>query len=411
MEWPRPAEGTHLFMLGDEAVLYSHRAQEIYSFNTAAALIWCSLEIGNTRVGTTSVLARALRSSSDQALAHIESCLAQWAALGILAGSERPAPERRPQMREIALPGPRPELPPLQEAPAMIERRYRLLATGVRVRYQSSSEDAWVHPVLAHLEAPAADDATTVTVTSVGGGHSIYVDGRPYGRCSELDRLAPYVKAALWQAAIGNHQYFLHIHAGVVSDGDSLILLPAPSGRGKSTLTAGLVHAGFQYFSDEVALLEEGSFRAVPVPVSLCVKSLAWNLLVPLFPELLGLATHQRPDRKVVRYLPPPPRSLPADLGRSLPVRRIIFPWYEPGSTTALRPLSQAEALSRLLSQCLAVPLDLDPERVAALVRWISGVEAHELIMSSLEDALELVGGISAPDVGKGSDTSLRPSV
>src|SRR5207248_1422676 len=49
MEWPRPAEGTHLFMLGDEAVLYSHRAQELYSFNTAAALIWCSLELGKTR--------------------------------------------------------------------------------------------------------------------------------------------------------------------------------------------------------------------------------------------------------------------------------------------------------------------------------------------------------------------------
>ena len=411
MDWPRPAEGTHLFMLGDEALLYSHRTQELYSFNTSAALIWCSLELGKTRAVTTSVLARALRASPDQALAHIEACLAQWAALGILAGSERPAKEHGPQTQEIALPGLKPALPPLQETPSMIERRYRLLAMGVRLRYQSVSEAAWVHPVLAHLEAPAVDCATTVTVTSDGEGHCIYVDGRPYGRSSGLDRLAPYVKAALWQAAIGNHRYFLHIHAGVVSDGESLILLPAPSGRGKSTLTAGLVHSGFQYFSDEVALLEEGSFRAVPVPVSLCVKSVAWDLLAPLFPELLSLATHQRPDRKVVRYLPPPPSSLPTDLGRSLPVRRIIFPWYEPGSTTALRSLSQAEALSRLLSQCLAVPLDLDPERVAALVRWISGVEAHELIMSSLDDALALVGSICAPDVRKSPGKLLRSAV
>jgi hypothetical protein len=190
-----------------------------------------------------------------------------------------------------------------------------------------------------------------------------------------------------------------------------LILLPAPSGRGKSTLTAGLVHAGFQYFSDEVALLEEGGFRAVPVPVSLCVKSAAWDLLAPLFPELLNLPVHQRPDRKVVRYLPPPPLSLPTNLGRSLPVRRIIFPWYEPGSTTTLRSLSQAEALSRLLSQCLAVPLDLDPERVAALMRWISSIEAHELIISSLDDALALVVGNSAPGVGKSPGKSSRSSV
>lgn len=407
MEWPRPAEGTHLFMLGDEAVLYSHRAQELYSFNTAAALIWCSLELGKTCAETTSVLARALRCSPDQALAHNESCLAQWASLGILAGSERPVEERRPQTGAIA-PGPKPDLPPLQETPAMIERRYRLLGTGVRVQYQSDPENTWVHPVLAHLEAPAADCATTVTVTSNGEEHGVYVDGRPFGKCSGLDRLAPYVKAALWQAAIGNHRYFLHIHAGVVSDGESLILLPAPSGRGKSTLTAGLVHAGFQYFSDEVALIEEDGFRSIPVPMSFCVKSAAWDLLAPLYPELLNLAAHQRPDRKVVRYMPPPPRSLPTDLGRSLPVRRIIFPWYQPGSTTALRSLSQGEALSRLLSQCLAVPLDLDPERVAALVHWISGVEAHELIMSSLDDALALVGGISTPDIGKNPGPSSR---
>jgi hypothetical protein len=109
-------------MLGDEAVLYSHRAQELYSFNTAATLIWCSLELGNTRAKTMSVLARALRSSPDQALAHIESCLAQWAALDILAGSERRALERRPQTREIAPPGPKSELPPLQETPSTIER-------------------------------------------------------------------------------------------------------------------------------------------------------------------------------------------------------------------------------------------------------------------------------------------------
>jgi hypothetical protein len=392
MEWPRPAEGTHLFMLNDEGVLYSHRAQEIYSLNTSAALIWCSLELGETRAETTSVIVRALRCSPDQAIAYIESCLAQWATLGILAGFERPLLERRRHMSEIALPGTQPDLPPLQDTPTMIERRYRLLATGVRIRFQSNSEKSWVHPVLAHLEAPATDCATTVSITRNSERHCIYVDGRPYATCSGLDRLAPYVKAALWQAAIRNHRYFLHIHAGVVSDGESLILLPAPSGRGKSTLTAGLVHAGFQYFSDEAALLEEGSFRAVPVPVSFCVKSAAWDLLAPLFPELPGLEAHQRPDGKLVRYLPPLSRSLPSDLGQSLPVQRIIFPWYEPGATTALRSLSQAEALSRLLAQCLAVPLDLDPERVGALVHWISGVEPHELKMSSLDDALALVG-------------------
>jgi len=337
------------------------------------------------------VLAQALRCSPDAASAHIETCLAQWTRLGVLAGSERPLSECQVRKSEIALPGPAPELPPLRETPEMIERRYRLLGTGICVRYQSTTEQAWVHPVFAHLEAPATDCTRAVAVTCEGDEYAIYVDGRPYGRCKGPRSLTPYVKAALWQSAIINHRYFLHLHAGVVSDGQSLILLPAPSGRGKSTLTAGLVHAGYQYFSDEIALLEEESFRTIPVPVSFCVKSAAWTLLTPLFPELASLAAHERPDGKVVRYMPPPPHALPEDLGRSLPVGRIIFPWYEPASSTSLRPLSKAEALARLLSQCLAVRLDLNHERVAGLVRWISDIETHELRMSSLDEALGLV--------------------
>jgi len=47
-----------------------------------------------------------------------------------------------------------------------------------------------------------------------------------------------------------------------------------------------------------------------------------------------------------------------------------------------------------LISQCLAVPVDLETEQFSALVRWISIVEAHELIMSSSDGALALFGGV-----------------
>ncbi len=411
MEWPSPAEGTHLFTLDDEGVLYSHHAQELYSFNTAAALIWSSREVGKTRAETALILGRALRCSRGQATAHITTCLAQWAALGITAGFERRMPEFQTRRREIALPGPPPDLPALQEAPEMIERRYRLLSVGIRVRYQSASQEAWVHSVLAHLEDSQTNCCRDVVVTINGQRHGVYIDGRPYSVCSGLDRLAPYVKAVLWQVAIRDHPHFLHIHAGVVSDGDSLILLPAQSGRGKSTLTAGLIHAGFQYFSDEAALLEEATFRAPPVPVSLCLKAAAWDLLMPLYPDLPSLKVHQRPDHKMVRYMPPPRASLPKDLRRSLPVRRIIFPWYKPTSATAMRRLSKVEALARLLRQCLAVPLNLDPERVAALVQWISGIEAYELVMSSLDDAVRLACHAFAPASNRKGKKLLRPVV
>ena len=389
-ELPLPAEGTRLFPLDDAAVLYSHRNQEIYSLNAAAAQIWRGIEKRIRPADFVAALATMLECPEDEASTHIAATIEQYRALGVLAGHERPVPKRQQSSAEIGMPG-SVDMPALRETPGMIDRCYRLLAASVRVRFQSAAHEALVHPIFAHLESDHGETDATVVVTSDGERQLVYVDGSPYASALGLDRLAPFVKGALWQVAIRDHRYFLHIHSGVVSDGNSLILLPAQSGRGKSTLTAGLVHAGFQYFSDEVALLEESTFRAAPVPMSLCTKSTAWELLAPHFPQLLTLPTHVRPDGKRVRYMPPPPGSLPKNLRQSLPVRAIVFPSYEPSASTTMEPLSNVDALARLLGQCLAVPLNLDPLRVAALVQWIAGIDAYDLRASNIADGVRLI--------------------
>src|SRR5690348_3200283 len=203
MESPRPAEGTHLFMLGDEAVLYSHGAQTIYLFNAAAGLIWSSLELGMDRATMAADLARALGSTPDEAREHIEACLADWAQLGILSGFEQPAPNPSPPPLAI---GPSADYPLLRERSWLIERRYRLLNTVIRVRYEALEQETWIHPVLAHLEVSSASPVITVSVTHDGDRYYVHVDGRPSGRCSRLERLAPRVKAAIWQAAVGQHR-------------------------------------------------------------------------------------------------------------------------------------------------------------------------------------------------------------
>ena len=187
------------------------------------------------------------------------------------------------------------------------------------------------------------------------------------------------------------HRFFLDIHAGVVGDGESVTLLPAASGSGKSSLTAALSHAGFDYFSDEIALLEEPALTVRPIPLAVCVKSTGWDLMAPFFPEVRSLKSHHRGDNKIVRYVPPPPFTNGSDAGRSYPVRRIIFPRYRPDAQTALKPLARVEALHRLMAECLVVPVPLTPRRVARLVRWIKGLDCYELPMSSLTEAVDQV--------------------
>jgi hypothetical protein len=141
-----------------------------------------------------------------------------------------------------------------------------------------------------------------------------------------------------------------------------------------------------------VAPLEEGTLHVRPVPVSLCVKDSAWDLLAPHYPEIRDLAIHHRWDGKIVRYLNPPAAIL--DPEKSYPVRWIVFPRYSPDARTQLRPLAKAHALHRLLQQCLAMPAPLDQTKVASLVRWITKIPCYELPMSSLDDAVALVNGL-----------------
>jgi hypothetical protein len=108
------------------------------------------------------------------------------------------------------------------------------------------------------------------------------------------------------QTAVQRYPYLLEIHAGVVSNREKCLLFPAAPGSGKTTLTAGLAAAGFQYFSDEVALLEEPELEVWPVPISLSIKSGALECLTPLFPQLRRSAKHTREDVETVTYLNPP---------------------------------------------------------------------------------------------------------
>ena len=60
----------------------------------------------------------------------------------------------------------------------------------------------------------------------------------------------PTVKSVMLQEAIDHFDYLFYFHAGVLSTGTALLVLPGAQGAGKSTLTAGLVAAGMSYYSD-----------------------------------------------------------------------------------------------------------------------------------------------------------------
>ena len=282
-------------------------------------------------------------------------------------------------------------------APA-VERHYRMLATDFSIRCSSTTQSRRIHAALAHLEVDAPASAPVILdVVESDAGHVVLDDLVPRGYCRDLESLTPLVKSLVSQAARSRHRYVLEIHAGVVSNGEACVLLPGAPGSGKSTLTLGLMLAGFEYLSDEVALLEERTLDIRPFPLGLGIKPGAVAVLAPSCPEIAALDVHSREDGQRVRYLPPPrDRCAPRDATR--PARWLIFPRYDANVRTELRPISRPEALRRLLRECTAMPELLDEARVEALVRWMRKLACFELPMSSLDEAVALIGQVCMPD-------------
>ncbi len=382
----RPGDDVHLFILGDEGLLYADAAQEIYALNTTATYVWCQLEEGVSPAAIATAMSATFGFADSEAERHVADILAQWRTLGLLQGANPREPEV-PAPPALEADG---GLPPFAAVPSAERRHYALLDHRVEVRCNEPAQIEWVHTAIAHLAVATAPADSLVDIVATRDGHLIYLDQSPFCRCARYDQLAPIVKGLIWQLSLRGADYFLNIHAGVVSDGRACTLLPAAPGSGKSSLTAALCRAGFKYFSDEVALLSESTFQAVPVPLSMCFKREGWDLMTPYYPELADLKTHHRGDGKVVRYLSPPADMRPTS-NAAQPVRRLIFPRYAADAETALEPIGKVAALHRMMDECLAIPAPLNVERVKAMVDWAAGVECYALPMSSLDDAVALI--------------------
>lgn len=277
-----------------------------------------------------------------------------------------------------------------QPSAPVITARYRMLDTIICLRFSSNAEADRIAPVVAHLACEDPEPAHCILdFLEIDGGHVMLADGVPVEYCSDIASLAPLVKTTIRGIATDRHRFLLEIHAGVVAAGEHCLLLPGAPGRGKTTLTAALVCAGFRYFSDEVALIEEPDCAVRSFPLSLGIKPGAVEALATRFPAIRQLDVHIREDEQRVRYLSPP--GYDSELPQTMPVRWIVFPSYDPHAETRLKPISRTDALRRLMGECMVLPELLDESRVHAMVRWLRNVECMELPLSSLDGAVDLI--------------------
>ncbi len=187
-----------------------------------------------------------------------------------------------------------------------------------------------------------------------------------------------------------NRGRFVLVHAGAVRRAGVSVILPGAPESGKSTLVAGLVRAGWEYFSDELALLNPTSGLLSPYPRPISIDRGAYGL----FPELVGThgidAEQWHVEASELR-----PGSV-ADGGSSVVVDHIIFNRYDVDQvSTAIEPVSAGACLHRLVGT--SVGLDQHGAGGFELLGDVAeAAVAHSLVSSSLTEQIaaidELIG-------------------
>jgi len=176
----------------------------------------------------------------------------------------------------------------------------------------------------------------------------------------------------------------LAIHAAVVArDGDAVVIPGGPD-AGKSTLAAALVDAGFDFLSDEAALLRLDDAAVVPYRRWLSVQAGSWPLLPWLRPTP-GLAyEHEARGQWLI-----PADDLSPDPG-PCPAVAVVFPQQTPGTPARLVRRSRAGTVRELARHTTNLDA-LGVPGFNALARACSQATCWDLELDGLDAAVAAI--------------------
>jgi hypothetical protein len=320
-----------------------------------------------------------------QARSDVAACLEAWARAGLLetVGDEEPE-----TADIIALSAVGQDSGPLRECQ---ERRYELGGQLFLVGFGSLELHDAAAPVLAHLAtASTGEPAHRIQLADTEEGYSLWRDGRCIQRAATCAGLIPALQHELFEIGY-DREWCVGLHAAAIAHGQESIVLAGRGGSGKSTLTAVLLQSGFVYLSDDVVPLDSKDRAALPLPVSLNLKSGSLPILERYYPGIGALPGYPA-GSATVHYFPPPGFAANPPRG-AYPVSHLVFPRYQAGARTEFHPIGAVEAF-RGLVEGGSVVRRWSAAAVGELVDCARSIPAYSLVFEDLDEAVACVSGL-----------------
>ncbi|MEM7208704.1 MAG: PqqD family peptide modification chaperone [Pseudomonadota bacterium] len=382
---PFKSTETHVIGSGDEHIVFHRILQQYFLFNPTAVEIWEQAKHTNSLESLAVNLAREFKVKPEVLLPDIRGIFTQWSQAGLLSDdSSKPTQES-----DEVLPG------PIHSSGAHISKfkiqEFRLIDSNYLISSSNAEIISLLTPLFSHLpKTNGSNELHHIQIDEIDGVFTVIESGQRFGQSSELEEMVPIVNAHVMVSAYQHVECLSVFHAGALSDGKSVIMFSAPSGHGKSTLTAALASTDLHLYSDEVVVLKPNA-RIRAAPACFGLKTGSWQSLTRYWPDLMKIPEYRRQDDKQVRLLAPPALESEVDTPDGLPLRAIVFPRYDPKGKTNTAPVTPAQALVRLTDAGYHTNTPLTFDAAERLVRIIENVPAIDLTVNDLDESIEVI--------------------
>ncbi len=255
------------------------------------------------------------------------------------------------------------------------------------------------------VERATAEPVIRMGVRAVRSGwmrptrYEVLGDGQPLWTADHPREILPYLEWGINWRVIERCPQFVQVHAATLVRNGQGVLLAADSGSGKSTLAAGLLARGWQYLSDEFALIDPVELTMHALPKALCIKAGAFDAVRELGLPLWRERHYVKALKGCVGYIRPGDIR-PNAVAAAAPIRWIIFPQYLAGCRPRLLPAPRAQALFTLAAGTLNRHI-FGHQAAAILRRVVTAAACYRLEAGPLNETCDVVEELASERVSK----------